>query len=79
MVVGLLAAVYAYSGYANASEEVDIRTIKQIETDWNAIPFVEIKVDSVPCSDDWEDLFSKEWKGIEVYCMTENDEIMTPL
>jgi len=46
--------------------------IKQIESDWTAVPFVEIVIDPYSCPADTEPVFSNTWGGTREGCIIQS-------
>jgi len=53
----------------NEFSTVNLDVVEQIESDWVAVPFVEIVIDENDCPADTEAVFSKTWGGTEEGCL----------
>jgi len=57
---------------ANELSTVNLDVVEQIESDWIAVPFVDIVIDENACPAETEAVFSKTWGGTEEGCLIQN-------
>jgi hypothetical protein len=73
----LLGFSFGFSSYSDPGEAIDFNIVSQLAKDWDTKPFIDIKVSDKPCEDGWENLFSKQWKGVDKYCEAANGNLYT--
>ena len=68
MIIILAILLFVYTSSISNGIALEMDTIDQLVTDWSNKPWVDIKVTTKPCTGDYEDLFDREWLGLDPHC-----------
>ena len=78
MILGIVIVVQM-NAIGNVSEQ-NLSTIEDLIDDWSTVPFTEITVTDAKCPSGTENIFVREWGGIEEGCLVqklgESEQVM---
>lgn len=71
-VIGLAIAIEIYAWQAHNQSSIDLSSLEQITENWEKQPFTSVVVQTTPCSDKQEPMYTYQWAGTESGCYLRN-------